>query len=204
MSIKLTNPQRAMLHAATQHDDPLVLPPKLKGRVAQKVAAKLIEANFVREIRAKPGMPVWRRDAEGDRSFALTLTAAGVKAVAELQPQGFVARQVAAPTDSVRKVTDSAQTPATLKSGRDTAPRDRSKLTGVVAMLSRNTAATIAELTDATGWMPHTTRAAITGLRKRGYVSRERVADGDSAYRITGAAEEDADAPDLAKARRAA
>src|SRR5208337_2393059 len=29
--------------------------------------------------------------------------------------------------------------------------------------------ATIDELIDATGWLPHTTRAALTGLRKRGF-----------------------------------
>ena len=29
--------------------------------------------------------------------------------------------------------------------------------------------ATLAELVAATGWLPHTTRAALTGLRKRGY-----------------------------------
>jgi hypothetical protein len=48
--------------------------------------------------------------------------------------------------------------------------------------------ATIVDLTQATGWLPHTTRAALTGLRKRGYaVLRERIGAGDLAYRISGA-----------------
>ena len=48
--------------------------------------------------------------------------------------------------------------------------------------------ATIVDLTQATGWLPHTTRAAITGLRKRGYaVIRERIGAGDSVYRISDA-----------------
>jgi Protein of unknown function (DUF3489) len=43
-------------------------------------------------------------------------------------------------------------------------------------------------LTQATGWLPHTTRAALTGLRKRGYaVIRERIGAGDSVYRISDA-----------------
>ena len=36
-------------------------------------------------------------------------------------------------------------------------------------MLQRDRGATIDELIDATGWLPHTTRAALTGLRKRGF-----------------------------------
>ena len=38
-----------------------------------------------------------------------------------------------------------------------------------IALLERDHGATIAELIAATGWLAHTTRAALTGLRKRGY-----------------------------------
>ena len=55
------------------------------------------------------------------------------------------------------------------------APRPGSKLGGVIALLLRDKGASIEELTVVTGWLPHTTRAALTGLRKRGYVLlRER------------------------------
>ena len=47
--------------------------------------------------------------------------------------------------------------------------RSGSKLARVVALLERDRGATIAELIAATGWLAHTTRAALTGLRKRGY-----------------------------------
>jgi hypothetical protein len=41
-------------------------------------------------------------------------------------------------------------------------------------------------LTKATGWLPHTTRAAITGVRKRGYsVVLDRSAEGASVYRLS-------------------
>ncbi|MGA2639208.1 MAG: DUF3489 domain-containing protein [Methylocella sp.] len=33
----------------------------------------------------------------------------------------------------------------------------------------RDKGATLASLVEATGWLPHTARAAITGLRKRGF-----------------------------------
>jgi Protein of unknown function (DUF3489) len=52
---------------------------------------------------------------------------------------------------------------------RPSAPRDGSKLARVIALLERDHGATIAELIAATGWLAHTIRAALTGLRKRGY-----------------------------------
>jgi hypothetical protein len=67
-------------------------------------------------------------------------------------------------------------------------PRDGSKLARVIDLLQRSDGATILNLTEATGWLPHTTRAALTGLRKRGYgVIRERIGAGDSVYRISDA-----------------
>lgn len=41
-----------------------------------------------------------------------------------------------------------------------------SKASAVLALLQRDDGATFAELIEATGWQPHTTRAALTGLRK--------------------------------------
>ena len=68
-------------------------------------------------------------------------------------------------------------------------PRKGSKLARVIDLLRRSDGATISQLTEATGWLPHTTRAALTGLRKRGYaVIRERVGAADSVYRISDSA----------------
>jgi DNA-binding MarR family transcriptional regulator len=60
----------------------------------------------------------------------------------------------------------------------------------VIDLLGRKKGAGIEELASATGWLPHTTRAALTGLRKRGYaIERSRSEQGGSVYRIvTGAA----------------
>ncbi len=49
------------------------------------------------------------------------------------------------------------------------APRGGSKLAQAIELLQRDHGATINELMAATGWLAHTTRAALTGLRKRGY-----------------------------------
>jgi hypothetical protein len=82
MSIKLTDTRIIVLSAAAQRDDRcLVAPRNLKGGAAQKVAAKLIDGGLAKEIEAKPGAPVWRQDEQAGLSFALTLMAAGVRAI---------------------------------------------------------------------------------------------------------------------------
>jgi len=59
----------------------------------------------------------------------------------------------------------------------------------VIALLSRAEGARIEELTSATRSLPHTTRAALTGLRKRGYaVERARSDEGGSLYKIVASA----------------
>ena len=81
MSIRLTDTQLVMLSAAAQRDDRcLVAPQNPKGSATQKLATKLIGAGLTKEIKAKPGAPVWRRDEQGGQSYALKLTAAGARA----------------------------------------------------------------------------------------------------------------------------
>ena len=64
-------------------------------------------------------------------------------------------------------------------------PRQGTKLAAVIELLSQGEGARLEELTLATGWLPHTARAALTGLRKRGYaIERARSEQGGSLYRI--------------------
>jgi Protein of unknown function (DUF3489) len=51
---------------------------------------------------------------------------------------------------------------------------------------TRSEGAAIHNLMEATGWLPHTTRATLTGLRKRGYriVLDRSEGKRDSIYRI--------------------
>ena len=64
------------------------------------------------------------------------------------------------------------------------APRSGSKLARVIELLQRDHGATIDELIDATDWLAHTTRAALTGLRKRGYAVVSDRSERGSFYRI--------------------
>ena len=52
-------------------------------------------------------------------------------------------------------------------------------------MISAEAGATLAEITTLTGWLPHTARAAVTGLRKRGYDVALIEQKGRKAYRLT-------------------
>jgi hypothetical protein len=67
-------------------------------------------------------------------------------------------------------------------------PRPGSKQALVVGLLRREQGATLDELVAATGWLPHTTRAALTDLRRRGYSLHKGPRDGrDKAYSIQAA-----------------
>ena len=50
-----------------------------------------------------------------------------------------------------------------------TAPRQGTKIARVIELLQRDQGAKLEELIAATGWLPHTARAALTSLRHRGY-----------------------------------
>jgi hypothetical protein len=58
--------------------------------------------------------------------------------------------------------------PAT--ASRSLAVTAASKTARVIALLQRQEGVTLDELVAETGWQPHTTRAALTGLRKKGHV----------------------------------
>ena len=66
--------------------------------------------------------------------------------------------------------------------------RGETKQARVITLLGRDTGASLNELIAATGWLPHTTRAALTGLRHKGFVlDRDKRADGTTVYRISSA-----------------
>jgi len=63
-------------------------------------------------------------------------------------------------------------------------PPRPSKLDQIAALIGRSGGATIAELTAATGWQPHSVRGAIAGaLKKRGLITTSAVVDQVRRYR---------------------
>jgi Protein of unknown function (DUF3489) len=62
-------------------------------------------------------------------------------------------------------------------------PAVTTKRAQLIGLLERPEGATVAEIGQRLGWLPHTVRAAITGLRKAGReVARSRDADDRSVY----------------------
>jgi len=180
MSIKLTDTQLVMLSAAAQRDDRcLVAPKSLRGGAAQKVALRLLAAGVVKEIKAKAGMVAWRRDGEAGQAYSLKLTAAGLRAIA-VDDGGA---RTGADENALPSVGEDAGSAAPAPSE----PRDGTKLAQVVGLLQRDQGATLDEVVAATGWLPHTSRAALTGLRKRGYAIERRQRAVGSGYVIVAA-----------------
>ena len=183
---KLSDNQLIVLSKAAARDDGLArVPEGLNKAAAAKVAASLVSRKLMREIRSKPDMPVWREDEEG-RGTSLVITRAGQDAIGikdgENDGSGEAATAKNGPPEE-------HQQPS--RRGRSTIvdePRSGSKQARIIKMLSRKSGATLEALVEVTGWLPHTTRAALTGLRKRGYeVVLERQDGKSSIYRITSA-----------------
>jgi hypothetical protein len=190
MTNKLTDAQVALLRSGLERADHCVVPPTVKAASVKKSAAKMIDAGWLKEIRAKPGSPVWRTDAETGASYSLKLTAAGLKVIPANDVQGTTSDPTPSmPCDDEGK--DRTKAPALKSEGQDAQSlrpsiREGSKLAAVMAMLAREGGVTIDELSATMKWLPHSTRAVLTGLRKRGVlVARRKMPDGHvSAYVI--------------------
>ncbi len=74
------------------------------------------------------------------------------------------------------------------------------KIAVVLGLLTRREGATLEQMVEVTGWLPHTTRAALTGLRKKGYQLTSAKADGVRTYRVIEKHDEVAEASDPAAA----
>jgi hypothetical protein len=168
---KLTEGQRAMLLKALARADSAVAPPRgTTKRSAKTIAARLIARKLLQACRAKPSQPVWGVDENGKR-VSLIVTNAGRAAVGGVDRKQSITRSPAGSRTQPANRADAAQAPSS--------PRTGSKQALLVGMLARQQGATLADLIAATGWLPHTTRAALTGLRKRGHaIARTQMAEG--------------------------
>lgn len=79
-----------------------------------------------------------------------------------------------------------APTPA--KKGATTTSKGLTKHAQLIELLRRDNGATTTELASALNWLPHTTRAALTGIRKKGHAVVSEKVNGETRYRIERAA----------------
>ena len=178
--IKLTDNHLEILGQASDREDGLVTRPQsLKPAAATKVAAKLVDLGLVREVRAKGDMPIWRTDDQG-RGISLKILKAGRVVV-----ESASAKKIE-PDLPVEDATIAVEAlPAKAPAGGQPAGSG-SKRCIILCLMERQEGATIGDLMAATGWLAHTTRAALSGLRKKGVVIvRDRdPAQQASVYRI--------------------
>ena len=66
---------------------------------------------------------------------------------------------------------------ADLEAPAASAPKAESKIAQVIALLQRKEGTTLDEMVAVTGWLPHTTRAALTGLKRKGHTITSEKAD---------------------------
>jgi hypothetical protein len=170
---KLNDLQLILLSTASAREDGNVFPLAEcivnKPAEVAKAITVLLKRALVSEYPETVLVRVWREDTE--QRIGLAITDAGRALI-----DGPTAPADASSDEPAAIATDPLPTPS----------RTGTKTDAVLELLSRTEGATSAELIEATGWLPHTTRAALTGLRKKGHAI-ERTKRGDqTCYRIAG------------------
>lgn len=181
----LSDLQTMLLSAASCRETGSLLPPpenssSAGARVTRAIAA-LVKRGLAEERGTDDAAALMH--SEGDRPTGVFITAAGAAAIAVGEPaaggdgdEGEGAADTATSQASADGLIDGPKLPRPTKAA------------AVLALLERGQGATLAELIAATGWLPHTTRAALTGLRKKGYAIGRGKRDGATCYSIAGVA----------------
>ncbi|MBR0654602.1 DUF3489 domain-containing protein [Plastoroseomonas arctica] len=202
ITMNLSNAQLQVLTAGAERPNRLLLPLPatipLRGGACRSLLAALLKLHFVEEIQAEDARNAWRTDAAG-KDIGLRLTAAGLAAVGapaeapacqatDLGKAAAVDPQI----DAIATVEDAAGKAhnggfADPESGATGPRRPTGKLGAALQAIAAEKGATLTELTALTNWLPHTTRAAVTGLRQRGFPIALIQVDGRKAYRLTAA-----------------
>jgi hypothetical protein len=179
---KLTDTHILLLSAASQRDDGLLdLSARLKGSALKATAEKLLNSGLAEEVPADLDQPSWRSD-EMENRVGLRITATGLHAIG-IEPDGEEPEQPAT-TDPGSETPAGGQSVSSVPSEKKQ-PRTGSKKALVISLLEREEGATLEELMGSTGWLPHTTRAALTGIRHSGHtLEKSRNTDGRAVYRI--------------------
>ena len=187
--MKLTDTQLVLLSGASQREDRGLEPAaNRKGGAAQKLVRKLLTEGLIEEVRAVGSLPVWRRDGDSG-PLALRITERGLAAIqvdeGGAQPE---AGTDPAPDKSSRRVAAARRKEARTEAPQQSAKPSRgaSKQARVIEMLHRRQGATIATITKATGWQPHSVRGFFTGVvrNKLGLTLVSEKNGGDRVYRI--------------------
>jgi hypothetical protein len=180
---KLNDVQLVILSSASQRNDGLaVVPENVPTAPLNKALAKLTALGFLKEVRVKHDQPLWRTDEEGKR-LGLKITKAGSAAIGVAENGSGEQEPLPAPepTRGGKKAANKHD-PAPAERGE---PRG-SKRAQIIALMQRKSGATLDEMVEATGWLPHTTRAALTGLRHKAFdITKSKEKGNKTVYRLS-------------------
>jgi len=170
MIIRLTQAQRSVLEPAASRPDDCIFPVtvNLKGGAVGNVCKSLLKRGLIEEVPATDDQTVWRHGEEGP--LTLRATKAGRQA---LHCESVVTRSQATPQGSARPTA---------------APQPKTSCQNtLVTLLGRPQGATIADMSQATGWQAHSVRGALSGIigKKLGLtLLSEKLPERGRVYRI--------------------
>jgi hypothetical protein len=182
----LSDTQTVLLSVAAARADRSVLPApeglKVRGAALRRSLKSLLRRGLVVETAAQDAACAWKRTEEHDGHPAVGLiispaglAAIGINATAHSASEEVIVRGPDPRPEPAAPVVDLPLAP----------PRPGGKLGTVVDAIARPTGASLDELVALSGWLPHTTRAAVTRLRQRGHDVTLRTVDGRKAYCLT-------------------
>ena len=78
---EMSEAQRFVLRAAAASENYFLQPPaNARAAAVRSLGGRLIDAGWVKEIKARNGAPIWRKDTARGETYALRLTAKGLRA----------------------------------------------------------------------------------------------------------------------------
>lgn len=189
----LSDTQLVILSAAAQRANGTALPLprslKIKGGAVTKTLDSLRKKGLLEERHGPRDATVWRKTEDGQR-LILVITEAGLQVLgAEPGSETDNARaatkapSAAPPRSSPPKRSGGGSRAKAARSGK----RPVTKQSLLIDLLTRRRGATIAEISEATGWQAHSVRGAISGTLKKtlGFtIASEKVDDRGRVYRI--------------------
>ena len=183
-SRKLNDTQLIILSSASQREDGLaVLPKGVRAASLKAAVIRLTKLRFLKQVRVKRDQPHWLTDEQG-RRIGLKITTAGSAAIGV----GDDCKGEEQPAPEPKRRAKKAAEPG--EAQRETGAPRGSKRSQIIALMQGVTGATLNDMVEVTGWLPHTTRAALTGLRHKGYaIARGKNARAETVYRIDAAGE---------------
>ncbi len=162
--LTLTDTHLVVLSTASAREALNLIPlPDCLGKRDDRIETILDDLVRHKLAAEQPGVPLdqsWR--TIDDQRVGLTITPAGLKTIG-VETDG----EVDAADVEIEVSTDDQP------SIKPT--RTATKTQEVIDLLSRGEGATLAEIVEATGWLKHTSSAALTGLRKKGHaITRDK------------------------------